>query len=503
MTNNLDIAQDKANELNEEQLSLELFETEENLQKTSNLIQTMITEYGEKPEEITLDTWLKSQYNKYIEAEVVEEAEIIEVLDIVEKIDENYTQLSENEEKEIPQSQWLAKKIQEGALAANITDIASYANSIDNSIINANEQAFKTFTNIDGSINLNPNLHGFVAEAHHVNTFNLEAASNASQYHARMLEGNGKNSVDIVIDDLASGNIAKRYQSKYGYESEATASYLKDGDYRGQRKLVPDGQECDIQGATNIIKSPDGTASKPLSYEDAQAIKAQIQVKEEISQYKWESLDKINLGKSIIAESAKMVVFHALFQGGRIFGGRIIKGIQGKKQNKIEEDMKDWLSSSYVGTKNIAIQSIITTAILISARNGWIKALQHTPAGKIASIVYIGVQNAKILYQIGQGKLTPLDGLHEMQKTTLSAVGGLIGAGKGALIGGSVGGPVGAIVGGIIGGIAGSSAGEIMSAGLNKIKPTLKNVIKKSYSIAKTAVKSYLKRLNPFNPIYM
>ena len=95
--------------------------------------------------------------------------------------------------------------------------------------------------------------------------------------------------------------------------------------------------------------------------------------------------------------------------------------------------------------------------------NGWIKPLQHIPAGKIAEIVYVGMQNVKVLYQIGKGKLSLSEGIDKMQKITLSAVGGLIAAGKGALLGSVTAGPIGTFVGAILGGMAGSTGRRIYS----------------------------------------
>ena len=91
-----------------------------------------------------------------------------EIVETTRGFDNAQSELVENQKYDIPESKWLGKKIEEGALAANITNIAEYANQIDKTLIQANDLSFKTYTNLDGSINLNPNLHGFVAENHHV-----------------------------------------------------------------------------------------------------------------------------------------------------------------------------------------------------------------------------------------------------------------------------------------------------------------------------------------------
>ncbi len=75
------------------------------------------------------------------------------------------------------------------------------------------------------------NLDGFIAEQHHVDTFNLDAVAKGSEYSAEVLQPKpyqtyGKNSVDIVIKD-GEGKIVRRYQAKYGADADATDTMLK------------------------------------------------------------------------------------------------------------------------------------------------------------------------------------------------------------------------------------------------------------------------------------
>ena len=56
------------------------------------------------------------------------------------------------------------------------------------------------------------------------------------------------------------------------------------GDYRGQGKLIPDGQEIEKK-SSNVIEAPDGTTSKPLSKEKAK------QMQEEAQSGNWSELN--------------------------------------------------------------------------------------------------------------------------------------------------------------------------------------------------------------------
>ena len=108
------------------------------------------------------------------------------------------------------------------------------------------ESLYKTITTQAGTISQNPRLDGFIAEQYHAQTFNMNAEATGSQYRAKVLEptGNGyaKNSVDIVIVD-GDGKVVRRYQSKYCKDAKATEQAFEHRDYRGQQKLVPEGQE--------------------------------------------------------------------------------------------------------------------------------------------------------------------------------------------------------------------------------------------------------------------
>ena len=89
--------------------------------------------------------------------------------------------------------------------------------------------------------------------------------------------------MDVVIVD-GEGKIVKRYQCKYGQDSHATGEMFEKGDYRGQGKLIPDGQEIEKK-SSNVIEAPDGTTSKPLSKEKAK------QMQEEAQSGNWSELN--------------------------------------------------------------------------------------------------------------------------------------------------------------------------------------------------------------------
>ena len=112
-----------------------------------------------------------------------------------------------------------------------------------------------------------------------------------------------------------------------------------------------------------------------------------------------------------------------------------------------------------------------------------------TPAGTIANIAHVAVENVKIAGKMATGEPTVKEGLEKMEQTTVA---GIAASTKGAAIGAAVGsvfGPVGIAVGGLIGGtigyMAGSKVGETIVKGAQKIRKTVGEGIK---SAAKTVI---------------
>ena len=256
---------------------------------------------------------------------------------------------------------YLIGKIEAGATALGVHNITEYAVGIDKAIDDANRQMRDCVFNADGSINQNPNLDGLMAEHHHAGTFNIDAASSESNLHARALESNGRNSVDLQIYDK-DGNVVRRYQSKYGKDAEASEQYFSHGDYRGQRKMVPDGQAEEIPGSTDHMEAG-GVQSKPLSKDEAKRMQERAQKEGEIHQYDWNDANKVAITKAIGKKAAIAGVLAVGFQAVRITGRRFLNWITGKPNQSIDEDLKEEFSQfcDQVGMS-------MTTAFTIFAR---------------------------------------------------------------------------------------------------------------------------------------
>lgn len=446
----------------------EVFGSEENAQKTGGVIASFVASYEREKADKPINVWLTDEFRKYPgiwkdDADLTDTArDIIQTVETAnEKKASLYAHLDAGKSKE----SWLAKSIEQGAAAAGVVDVGKYAQGIDTALGKANADMASSILTQSGRVSQLPNLDGFIAEQHHAATFNLEAASQGSQYRAEVLtpkagEAFAKNSVDIVIKD-GNGNVVRRYQAKYGQDAEATQALFKDGDYRGQRKLVPEGQ-AKAGESTDCIEI-DGIKSKSLSKEEAKALQEKAQVKGEVKQYKWNDANRITIAKQIGKQAFVSAGCVAVGQGVRIIGRRIWNALCGKENQSASEDMREFFEESIKGAANTGVQVAVSGGVVVAARNGWIKFLRNTPAGTIANIVYVGMENARVLYKFAKGEVSATEALDAMGNVTCSTVGAIAGATKGGAIGATIGsvlGPVGTVVGGFVGAFAGGVAGS-------------------------------------------
>lgn len=232
----------------------DLCPTEEDKRNTANTVRSFVTSYVHKDKALGDEPWLDAEFAKHpkIWKDDAERQEVAHtIVDAVTRYEREKTKLADCREKGISHQSYLADTIERGAKAMGTVQLSEYAGKIDAAINQANADMARVIHTASGGINQNPNLDGNIVEQHHASTFNIDAAAKEKDFTAVAQESHGKDSVDLFIDD-ARGHHVRRYQSKYGKDSETTEQYFEDGDYRGQRKLVPKGQGKDIKGYSNL-----------------------------------------------------------------------------------------------------------------------------------------------------------------------------------------------------------------------------------------------------------
>lgn len=388
---------------------------------------------------------------------------------------------------------WFASEAKAAVSHMETQEASQYLHSLDEALAAANESLYRTIHTQAGLISQNPHLDGFIAEQYHAQTFNLNAEAAGSPYRAKVLEPTGsgytKNSVDIVIVD-ESGKIVKRYQSKYCKDAEATAQAFEHGDYRGQQKLVPEGQEQDIaKKVTTVIEAPDGTTSKSLSKDQAKELQNEAQ------SGKWNDLNWNEYKVKDLAVGIGKQAGQAALMGAAVGVGF---DVAQKIWNGEEIEGGELIETAVASGADFGVKAAAAGALKVGVEKGIISAIpKGTPAGTIANIAYVAIENVKVVGKMAAGELTIKEGFEKMEQTTVATVAGISASTKGAAIGAAVGhvlGPVGVVVGGFIGGtvsyMAGSKAGETVVKGMQKIREKAKKVVKSVGRTVSNAVSS-------------
>ena len=484
----------------------DIFGGEANAQATANLVVQYVDSWEQRKRRMSAEEFLREQFARSPDLWANQEEAATaarEVTEAVERLNAERASLRSHLTSGKSKASWMADAIERGAAASGTANVAAYAAGLDEALAKSNADMLRTVQTQSGAFNRLPNLDGLIAEQHHANTFNLDAAAKGSEYRARVLGSFGENSMDVGVYD-GQGRLVQRYQSKYGKDAEATSALFSHGDYRGQRKLVPAGQQDRIDGATDVIEVG-GVRSKPLSKEEAKA--AQEAAREgKNAEYDWNDISRIDVGKRIGKEALASAAISCGFQGVHILGRRVWNFLTGERNRPGSEDLAEFFETSIETAANAGVQTTVTGATVEAARRGYIPVLRTTPAGHIAAIVHTGMENAKVLYKWATGEMTAAEALDTMGSNTCSAIGGLKGAGAGAAQGvawGTVLGPVGAAVGGFVGGlvgyIAGSKIGEAVYEGAKTIVKTAVKVVATVVEGAWEVVKAVGRALNPFN----
>lgn len=478
---------------------------EEECIKIKPIIEDFVRSYAMNPTE-PVENWLVPKLQEQLPEKSRDE--------IVTMVDEIIVTIKVNEEKKESLNEaiacgrskesWFASETKKATSAISIQEAAKYLTGLDNALQRANESLYKTITTQAGTVNRNPRLDGFIAEQYHAQTFNLNAEASGSPYRAKVLEPNGnryaKNSVDIVIVD-GEGKVVRRYQSKYCKDAKATEQAFKHGDYRGQQKLVPKGQDDYInKKTTTVLEAPDGTTSNPLKKSKAE------QMRDEAQSGNWNDLNWNEYATKDLAIGIGKQAGYAALQGAVIGVGF---DVAQKLWNDEEVETEEVVETAIITGADFGVKAAVAGALKVGVEKEIIKVIpKGTPASTIANIAYVAIENVKVLEKMATGELTMKEGIEKLEQTTVSTTAGLMAMGKGAAIGSALGtvfGPVGAAVGGFVGGtigyMVGSKVGENavkcaqkVRDGAMKVVKTVDSGVKNVASSVKSGVRNFCSR---------
>ena len=482
--------------------------TEKEAREFKPLFTKFIKAYAKKEDGVSDKEWLAKQFREELPELTEEAAEKMasETVDSIKEYDDNLKDLNEACKQGETKESWFADKVAKASSGVSVINYGNYLNSIDNAVSIANEQMLRTITTKAGDVSRSMNLDGFMAEQHHVNTFNMRAALEKSGFHAEVCvpepgQTYGLNSFDTVIKD-ASGKIVHQYQFKYGADAKATINLIKSGNYNNQRLVVPAEQLEEVRAAF-----PGKSVEACIGGTDKVAIKSDSLTKQDVKDMQlkaqegslppsndWNDFTTKELAKNLGKNAGAAGLQAAAIAAGFTLVDKIIKDEPIDAEETVEVALKTGADAG--------VKAAVAGAMKVGVERGIIKVIpKGTPAGIIANLACVAIENAKILVKVAKGEYTMAQGLEHMGRTTVSmtyGIGwGMIGStiGAAALSWIPVVGPfVGGLVGGMVGYAAGSKFGQAVFKGLKAVGKGAVSAVKKVGG----AIKSGLRKVASF-----
>lgn len=462
--------------------------TEEEAKELYELQSEFVTSYSEAEDKENLEDWLSDELKKHLPEKSDSEINEIsrDVISSLRATEEKNKELGKAVESGRDKNTWLASTLTEHSSQMSAQEGAKYLHGLDEAVNAANESMFDTITTKAGIINMNPNLDGFIAERKHANSFNMNAKAAKSNLHAEVLTPDSgkpypKNSVDIEIKD-SSGKVLRRYQAKYGATAQDTIRMINEGDYRGQQLLVPADQVEEVQKAfpnrkVSATISEGNVQSKPLTKEEAKNLQKDAQ-SGNFMEADWNEYSAKALATGIAGEVGKSCLMGVAVGAGMDILGKVVQG------EKV--DAGDVAKTALETGADFGVKTAVAGALKVAAEKEVLRVIpKGTPAGTLANIAFIAVEDAKIVGKIASGKLSAREGIDKMQQKTVACVAGIATSVKGAAVGAAIGtvlGPVGNVIGGFLGGAVGyacgSKFGETVVKGYQKLRDIARPIVK-------------------------
>ena len=320
--------------------------------------------------------WLKEQLREELPEKTDQEIEEIktEIVTSIQEYDNNLKDLNENLDKGKTKESWFAETVMNGSSIAATAEYGQYLQLVSETIENANELMIDTVMTNKYEFSQCKNLDGFIAEQYHVNMFNMKAAIEKSNIRARVLkplpgEKYGKNSVDIVLENIKTGKRVHQYQSKFGKDAKSTIALLKQGDYNNQRFIVPTEQVSEVSkafpnktvtdhlGGTDKVK----ITSKPLTKQEVKQHQKQVQKKGSEPQVGYGNLNNKYLAKELGGNAAKSGGKALLVCAEVELAAKTLNGEQIEGDELVENALKTGMDA---GVK-AAASGALTVAVLI------------------------------------------------------------------------------------------------------------------------------------------
>ena len=471
--------------------------TEKEAKTVRKMFQKYLKQYKEKDLAVSDKEWLEELFRKELPETKKEEAErdAQEITDAIQTFDKNLASVNEAAQKGISKESWLAEKIQESSVGMTVQEYGHTLQGFDDILYTKNAELAEALTvATDGEIrriNRNPNLDGVLAENMIAKTTELSGFAQGKRIRVDVLQSNKANSVDVRAINLDTGKY-QNYQLKFGKDAAHTIQYIEEGNYNNQQIIVPAEQLEEVQahfkakGSQKTITDHIdawGAEGKKFTKEEMKTLQRQAQESGTPTKTDYTHFQTKDLVASIGKNAGVMGLQAAAVTTGLTLAAKLFKGEKVEADELVEVAIKSGADAS--------IKTVAAGTLHVAVRRGLIKFIPPTtPAGVIANIVCVGIENMKVLAKIVSGELSVTKGIDQMGRTTSSVVGGLWGMAKGAKWGASltgwipvIGAPL-AVVSGFVGGMIGYFCGSKMGEALYS---TGKQVAEAARTVAKAA----------------
>lgn len=491
-------------------MSVKEFLTEKECENLQREFRKNMSSYKGKKSDITDQEWLKELIlkNSPDMSEEQAEKEAGEILDSLEENERNLDSLEKAAKQGNARENWLSNKLQESAIGMSAEQYSSILRQTDEILYKNNQELADALSRAsDGHIMMNPNPDGNLAEHMIARTTELQGYMQNKNIKVEVRGVNAANSVDVRATNLDTGHF-QNYQLKFGKDAQATIRLIERGNYNNQQIIVPSEQLGEVREYFAVKGSPkaisdhieiDGIKGASFTKEEMKSLRVQAQengVMPTLDDYYYSTKEyALSVGKNAGVMALQMAAVTT--------GLDIISKIAREEEVKADEVVEKAITTG----ADTGVKVVAAGTLHGAVRKGALSFLPKTlGAGTIASIAFVGVENAKVLIKMAEGKLSMVGGLDRMGQITTAMVGGIGIAGlvQGAAAG-IVGGPVGvgiSLVAGIVGYTAGSSIGEKVYSTARKVAQSAKELGKKALNGLKETKEKLQRKLHAFRSLF-
>ena len=494
------VEEKKTTEISEESQQNEYIKEQE-ARTVKELFRKYLKSYKQKDESMTDKEWLEQLFQTELPEMKPEEAkqDAEEIVEAIGTFDINLCSVNEAAKKGVSKENWLADKMQEASVGMAINEYGSTLQTMDDIMYQKNmELADALQRSFDGHIKMSPNLDGNIAENMIAKSTELSGFVQGKNIKVEVRDVFTENSVDVRAINMDTGKY-QNYQLKFGKDAKATIDLIERGNYNNQQMIVPSEQLEEVRahfkakGSSKTITDHIdawGAEGKKFTKKDMKELQLAAQEDGIMPSMDYSHYQTKDLAISIGKNAGAMAFQTAVVTTGLNIASKIFKGETINPDKMVEIAIKTGADTS--------IKVVTAGTLQVAIRKGIISFIpKATPAGVIANIACVGIENVKILAKIASGELSMTRGLDQMGRVTTSMVGGLWGMAKGAAIGAKltawipvIGVPLAVatgFVGGMVGYFGGSKIGDAVYSAGKKVASVAKSVANAAVSGLKSA----------------